>query len=327
MDDTSRDPAITEDEIRALQFSAGDVAEIEQTILSFVDACHTRKVAMVVGSTINTLKDRDGKRWGNLPDIYCAYLIRCLVFRGELVGQLSGFTTRSQRVWLAVLCGLLLALMLFLLPEYHRNIHQPLVEISLWASLGWWIVALLLVLFYPGSAAIWRNSKTLRLIFGVLTIVPFFWGMLALRAWHYDENHYSGAIWLLYVMILVWGADSGAYMFGKLFGKHKLAPKVSPGKTWQGFIGGLATAAVISWGYGMWANLDVAPVTLLICSIVAALASVLGDLTESMFKREAGIKDSGHLIPGHGGILDRIDSLTAAVPVFACLLLLVFRTL
>lgn len=116
-------------------------------------------------------------------------------------GQLSGFTTRSQRVWLAVLCGLLLALMLFLLPEYHRNIHQPLVEISLWASLGWWIVALLLVLFYPGSAAIWRNSKTLRIIFGVLTIVPFFWGMLALRAWHYDENHYSGAIWLLYVMI------------------------------------------------------------------------------------------------------------------------------
>ncbi|MDO2172382.1 phosphatidate cytidylyltransferase, partial [Escherichia coli] len=83
------------------------------------------------------------------------------------------FTTRSQRGWLAVLCGLLLALMLFLLPEYHRNIHQPLVEISLWASLGWGIVALLLVLFYPGSAAIWRNSITLRIISGVLTVVPF----------------------------------------------------------------------------------------------------------------------------------------------------------
>lgn len=183
------------------------------------------------------------------------------------------------------------------------------------------------MLFYLGFAAIWRNFKTLRLIFGVLTIVFFFWGMLALRAWHYDENHYSGAIWLLYVMILVWGADFGAYMFGKLFGKHKLAPKVFLGKTWQGFIGGLATAAVILWGYGMWANFDVAFVTLLICFIVAALALVLGDLTESMFKREAGIKDSGHLIPGHGGILDCIDSLTAAVLVFACLLLLVFRTL
>lgn len=98
MDDTSRDPAITEDEIRALQFSAGDVAEIEQTILSFVDACHTRKVAMVVGSTINTLKDRDGKRWGNLPDIYCAYLIRCLVFRGELVGYGDLFRMRYSEI-------------------------------------------------------------------------------------------------------------------------------------------------------------------------------------------------------------------------------------
>lgn len=253
-------------------------------------------------------------------------LVVCMLAAWEW-GQLSGFTSRTQRVWLAVLCGLLLAVMLFLIPEYHHNIHQPVVETSLWASLIWWVVALLLVLSYPGSAAIWRQSKALRLVFGIVTIVPFFWGMLALRSWHYDENHYSGALWLLYVMILVWGADSGAYMFGKLFGKHKLAPKVSPGKTWQGFFGGLVTAAIISWAYGLWANLDVAPSTLLTCSIVAALASVLGDLTESMFKREAGIKDSGHLIPGHGGILDRIDSLTAAVPVFACLLLLVFRTI
>lgn len=217
--------------------------------------------------------------------------------------------------------------MLLTLPEYHHNTHHPLVTISLWASLAWWLVALVLVLSYPSSAAAWRHSKILRLIFGVLTIIPFFWGMLALRVWHYDVNHYSGALWLLYVMILVWGADSGAYMFGKLFGKHKLAPKVSPGKTWQGFLGGLLTAGIISWGYGAWANLDVTSSTLFICSVVAALASVLGDLTESMFKREAGIKDSGHLIPGHGGILDRIDSLTAAVPVFACLLLLVFRTI
>lgn len=253
-------------------------------------------------------------------------LVVCMLAAWEW-GQLSGFSSRTQRVWLAVLCGLLLALMLFSLPEYHHNLHQPVVEWSLWASLIWWGAALFLVLFYPSSAATWRHSKALRLIFGLLTIIPFFWGMVALRAWHYDDNQYSGAVWLLYVMILVWGADSGAYMFGKLFGKHKLAPKVSPGKTWQGFIGGLLTAAVISWIYGLWADLAVAPMTLLVCSIVAALASVLGDLTESMFKREAGIKDSGHLIPGHGGILDRIDSLTAAVPVFACLLLLVFRTI
>ena len=252
-------------------------------------------------------------------------LVVCMLAAWEW-GQLSGFTSRSQRVWLSVLCGLLLAAMLLWLPEYHQNVHQPLIAGSLWASLAWWLAALLLVLTYPGSAALWKRSTLLRLVFGLLPIVPFFWGMIALRGWHYENNHYSGAFWRLYIMILVWGADSGAYMFGKLFGKHKLAPKVSPGKTWQGFLGGLLTAAVISWIYGAWAHLDVASSTLLICSIVAALAAVLGDLTESMFKREAGIKDSGHLIPGHGGILDRIDSLTAAVPVFACLLLLVFRT-
>ncbi|WP_348245176.1 phosphatidate cytidylyltransferase, partial [Salmonella enterica] len=74
--------------------------------------------------------------------------------------------------------------------------------------------------FYPGSAAIWRNSKPLRLIFGLLTIVPCFWGMLALRAWHYDENPYRGALWLLYVRIVVWGADSGASLCGQLVGTH-----------------------------------------------------------------------------------------------------------
>lgn len=263
--------------------------------------------------------------WLPLIGFAIATLVVCMLAAWEW-GQFSGFVNRSQRVWLAVLCGLLLSLMLFTLPDYTAGVDLLVVQGALWLSLFWWIAALLLVLRYPDSAAFWRNSKALRLAFGLMTIVPFFWGMVALRGWHYDTNHYYGAVWLLYVMILVWGADSGAYMFGKLFGKHKLAPKVSPGKTWQGFIGGLFTAAVISWIYGMVFNLEVPPSTLLICSIVAALASVLGDLTESMFKREAGIKDSGNLIPGHGGILDRIDSLTAAVPVFACLMLLVFRT-
>lgn len=167
--------------------------------------------------------------WLPLVGFAIVTLAVCMLAAWEW-GQLSGFSSRSQRVWLAVLCGLLLALMLLLLPQYHNNIHQPLVELSLWASLAWWVGALLLVLSYPASAALWRNSRVLRLVFGILTIVPFFWGMLALRAWHYNDNHYDGALWLLYVMILVWGADSGAYMFGKLFGKHKLAPKVSPGK-------------------------------------------------------------------------------------------------
>lgn len=250
-------------------------------------------------------------------------LVVCMLAAWEW-GQLAGFASRSQRIWLAILCGFLLVLMLLSLSAYQHSAHLPQVSVPLWLSMGWWIAALMLVLTYPRSAVFWRDSRLLRIIFGILTIVPFFWGMVALRQYGYEQNHNIGAWWLLYVMLLVWGADSGAYMFGKLFGKHKLAPKVSPGKTWEGLIGGLLTSALISWLFGRYAPLDIIPEKLLICSVVAALASVLGDLTESMFKREAGIKDSGHLIPGHGGILDRIDSLTAAVPVFACLMLLVF---
>lgn len=100
-------------------------------------------------------------------------LVVCMLAAWEW-GQLSGFVNRTQRVWLAVLCGLLLALMLFTLPEYHYGVDIAVVEGSLWLSLFWWVVALLLVLFYPASAAFWRNSKALRLAFGLMTIVPFF---------------------------------------------------------------------------------------------------------------------------------------------------------
>lgn len=263
-----------------------------------------------------------------LPPVGFALVVLavCMIAAWEW-GQLAGLKSRNQRIWLAILCGLLLALMLITIPDYHPYAAAAVVQYTLCASLMWWAAALVLVLFYPSSAALWRHSWLLRLVFGVLTILPFFWGMLALRQYHYSVDRFTGAWWLLYVMLLVWGADSGAYIFGRTLGKHKLAPKVSPGKTWEGLVGGLLTSAVISWLFGEFAPLDALPLSLLVCSVIAALASVLGDLTESMFKREAGIKDSGNLIPGHGGILDRIDSLTAAVPVFACLMLLVFRAI
>ncbi len=250
-------------------------------------------------------------------------IVVCMLAAWEWA-QFAGYKSRTQRIWLAVLCGFVLTAMRLSLPAYQQSVHLLQISGSLWLALAWWILAFVLVVLYPVSAALWRNSRTLKLFFGLLTIVPFFWGMLSLRLYGYAENHYNGAWWLLYVMLLVWGADSGAYLFGRLFGKHKLAPKVSPGKTWEGMVGGLFTSALISWLFGRYVPLNVVPVTLLICSVIAALASVLGDLTESMFKREAGIKDSGNLIPGHGGIMDRIDSLTAAVPVFACLMLLVY---
>ncbi|MGK2946665.1 MAG: phosphatidate cytidylyltransferase [Candidatus Malihini olakiniferum] len=241
-------------------------------------------------------------------------------------GQFAGLVSSAQRLSLAFICGALLVLMALSLPNSHYSVYFLPIRISLWVSLLWWCTALLLVLSYPGSVGLWRGSKALRLLFGVLTITPFFWGIVALRQYHYDSNPFLGSWWLLYVMLLVWGADSGAYIFGKLLGKHKLAPKLSPSKTWEGFIGGLGTSAVISLLFSAYVSLCVVPYAMIICSVIAALASVLGDLTESMFKREVGIKESSHLIPGHGGMLDRIDSLTAGIPVFTCLMFLVFKT-
>ncbi|EEX50930.1 phosphatidate cytidylyltransferase [Pasteurella dagmatis] len=201
------------------------------------------------------------------------------------------------------------------------RVFEDYIEPLLLASVIWWLVALFFVIRYPATAKIWSKNKFLQFIFAFLTLTPFFLGVLRLRLDHYVTDPYHGIMLLLYVFILVWSADSGAYFSGRKFGKHKLAPKVSPGKTWEGVIGGLITATVLAtiFVYFMPSKLvaDIAMTEFVLLSIGTVAVSILGDLTESMFKRESGIKDSSHLIPGHGGILDRIDSLTAAVPFFA----------
>lgn len=186
----------------------------------------------------------------------------------------------------------------------------------------WWLIAFALVVSYPKSADIWAKSVVAKFIFGFCTLIPFLIGTLALRFYQYNLDEHQGTYLLLYVFLLVWGADSGAYFAGRAFGKHKLAPKVSPGKSWEGAIGGVITSAIIAV---IFLNLtpdnvfgrELNTTTFIVLSVITVAVSILGDLSESMFKRQAGIKDSSQLIPGHGGILDRIDSLTAAVPVFA----------
>lgn len=186
----------------------------------------------------------------------------------------------------------------------------------------WWLVALGFVVTYPRSAGKWEKSVGAKFVFGFCTLIPFFIATLALRFYHYNLDPYQGLSLLLYVFLLVWGADSGAYFIGRAWGKRKLAPKVSPGKSWEGAIGGVITSGVIAIIF-LNATPDhvfgreIAVVPFVVLSVLTVAVSILGDLTESMFKRQAGIKDSSNLIPGHGGILDRIDSLTAAVPVFA----------
>jgi phosphatidate cytidylyltransferase len=141
---------------------------------------------------------------------------------------------------------------------------------------------------------------------------------MVLRSSEYTTDSYHGAQLLMVLFLMVWSADIGAYFVGKSIGKRKLLPNVSPGKTLEGFLGGVffACLMVLLAGYFIGWTAEqyrvVIPVTMLITTI-----SVLGDLNESMFKRQAGVKDSGSILPGHGGILDRIDSLTATAPIYA----------
>lgn len=213
--------------------------------------------------------------------------------------------------------------LLYFIP-IESTLKSQLFALIICLSVIWWLTALLLVVGYPNSAKYWSKSPLIKLLFAFFTLVPFFIGMLELRTINYSVNSYTGAIWLLYVFVLVWATDTGAYFAGRAMGKRKLAVKVSPGKTVEGFIGGVSLATLVCVIAYLTGYFNINFTQFLFSSLLAILASVLGDLTESMFKREAGIKDSGNLIPGHGGILDRIDSLTSAVPVFAVLSLHLF---
>ena len=118
---------------------------------------------------------------------------------------------------------------------------------------------------------------------------------------------------MLFALLLVWMADIGAYFCGRRFGRRRLAPAVSPGKTWEGALGGLAASGIVAGAGGAWFRLPVAQ--FLVLCLAAVAFSIIGDLTESLLKRFAGMKDSGTLFPGHGGVMDRIDSVTGAAPV------------
>ncbi|MDA0119505.1 phosphatidate cytidylyltransferase [Vibrio sp. T11.5] len=184
----------------------------------------------------------------------------------------------------------------------------------------WWITSSCLAITYPTSAKFWQNSNLLRHLFGILTLLPFFWSVLLLRAEGINQDTYHGAKLVLFVCFIVWSADSGAYFAGKSFGKRKMAPHVSPNKTIEGLVGGVIAAIIVGWATAHWFEIEFSsPIAMIMITLVTVVISVLGDLVESMFKRVAGIKDSSNIIPGHGGVLDRIDSLTAAFPVFALL--------
>jgi phosphatidate cytidylyltransferase len=178
----------------------------------------------------------------------------------------------------------------------------------------WWLFAAWLLAGFPENLGNRLPSKPRMALLGQILLLPT---LLAIAVLHAMPD---GAERLIYALGLIFAADTGAYLAGRNFGKHKLAPKVSPGKTVEGAIGGLALCAAWALTGGIYAFRPENPgdvLKLLLLSLLIAVVSIVGDLTESMFKRLAGLKDSGHILPGHGGILDRVDSLLAALPVMA----------
>ena len=212
---------------------------------------------------------------------------------------LARFGAAARAAYTAAFAAAMLVA-LFVVPRHD-------VSLTLAVAAAWWLIALLAVLTFPR-----RFSSPVVALSGVLVLLPS-WSLLT-------ELHAltpSGPELTLTVLIIVWAADVGAYACGRLFGRVKLAPAVSPGKTWEGVTGGLVFAAVAAWAAGRAFGFELGAATLVGIAAATALVSVVGDLTVSMFKRNVGVKDSGRLLPGHGGVMDRIDSLTAAVPMFA----------
>lgn len=188
-----------------------------------------------------------------------------------------------------------------------------LLWISVVVGVVWWLLALLWLRHHRFASDHDTHARVFKLAAGTLAVIPA-WSALAVI--HAGEP--DGHRWLLLVLAMIWAADSGAYFAGRRLGRRKLSPQISPNKTVEGLLGGLAAALLLALVAAPFAGASLAQLPAVALVALAATGfSVIGDLFESLLKRHVGVKDSGDLIPGHGGILDRLDSVLAALPVFA----------
>lgn len=235
--------------------------------------------------------------------------------------NMSGITDRIFKIGFTAFIGLIYAILIFVVDAQSIWVQgklHGLYFVILQIAAAWWLLSLFMIIAYPRYSDFWKNSRSIRGTFGLLTLIPTWVAIVSLRTSLFDIDPFYGASLLFYVLGIVWAADIGAFFVGVKFGKHKLRPNVSPGKTLEGLFGGvMASFAIIAFA-AMHYQVDASRIWLhVLIGCITVGVSALGDLNESMFKRSAGIKDSGKLLPGHGGIMDRIDSLTAAFPVFA----------
>ncbi|MBS0212260.1 MAG: phosphatidate cytidylyltransferase [Proteobacteria bacterium] len=195
----------------------------------------------------------------------------------------------------------------------------PLFSLVSLIGVAWWLLALLWLLRPDAGRAGGWPARSIKLLSGTLAIVPAWCALVLLHKGQGTLAHpdAQGPRWALLALVVVWAADSCAYAVGSTLGKRKLVPSISPGKTWMGLWGGFAGGVGVALACMPWLALKTTPwTTMAELALIAVAASVVGDLFESLMKRHSGLKDSGTLFPGHGGVLDRIDSVVAALPVF-----------
>jgi phosphatidate cytidylyltransferase len=233
-----------------------------------------------------------------LPPLWSAAALTLVL--AAAAWEWSGFVARDamlQRLAFmlvtAMICGL----------WWWWSAQSGSLRILLWVALTFWSLALLWVFALPTLV-----NRPLVAVVGVLALSLAWVALVRMRV-DWSQGRYA----VLFVLLVVWVADSGAFFAGRAWGVRKLAPSVSPGKTWAGLWGGLAACALLALLASLWWQVPV--VALVVATLIVGVYSVVGDLAESLCKRFAGLKDSSNLIPGHGGVLDRFDSLLAAAPV------------
>ncbi len=204
-----------------------------------------------------------------------------------------------------------LFIMLSVIGLYFLSPYVLWQQIVLWLAVLWWSLAVLWIMaFQRGHALPWLSNRWLKSLLGLFILLP---AWLSLTLLH---QQYSG-IWVLFLLLLIAVADIGAFFSGRRWGQRKLASRVSPGKSWEGVLGALVSSLLFAGLYSLWQMQAVdARIGLILLSLLTVAVSISGDLLESLFKRQMNMKDSSHLLPGHGGVLDRIDSITAAAPIF-----------
>jgi phosphatidate cytidylyltransferase len=235
--------------------------------------------------------------------------------------NMSGINGRVSKATFMALILIICGILIFAVDGqsvWYQGELNGLYKGILGIAAAWWAVSLGMILTYPKYSSAWTDNIPIRAAFGILTLIPTWVAVISLRTNLYEVDPFYGASLIFYVLGIVWAADIGAFFVGVKFGKHKLRPNVSPGKSIEGLLGGVTASLAIIAFAALHYNFDASRIGLhVLIGIITVAVSALGDLNESMFKRCAGIKDSGKLLPGHGGIMDRIDSLTAAFPVFA----------